>query len=195
MPKRSEIIKLFGMSGYLLLNELDDIEKEHELRLGHKRNTSEDKDETYYPQFERAIRQEAAFMAEHYEIFYCLEKTIRRLILEALELDKGADWWNSGRIPQKIHDDVKSRIQREIDSGTSRRSIDAIDYTNFGELGDIITSNWDVFGAIFNSQKAVNKVMNALNTIRGPIAHCCPLAEDEVLRLKIAVRDWFRLME
>jgi hypothetical protein len=27
------------------------------------------------------------------------------------------------------------------------------------------------------------------------VAHCSPLAEDEVLRLKLSVRDWFRLME
>lgn len=28
-----------------------------------------------------------------------------------------------------------------------------------------------------------------------PIAHCCPLAADEVIRLEITVKDWFRLME
>jgi len=38
-------------------------------------------------------------------------------------------------------------------------------------------------------------VMGSLNTLRGPIAHCSPLAEDEALRLRLAVRDWFRLME
>lgn len=32
---------------------------------------------------------------------------------------------------------------------------------------------------------------------RGPAlcAHCSPLSQDEVVRLKLAVRDWFRLME
>jgi hypothetical protein len=39
------------------------------------------------------------------------------------------------------------------------------------------------------------KVMSTLNTLRGPIAHCSPLAQDEVVRLKPAVRAWFRLME
>ena len=37
--------------------------------------------------------------------------------------------------------------------------------------------------------------MTSLNMLRGPIAHCCPLADDEVLRLQLTVKDWFRLME
>jgi len=37
--------------------------------------------------------------------------------------------------------------------------------------------------------------MANLNTLRGPIAHCTLLAEDEVVRLRLSVRDWFRQME
>jgi hypothetical protein len=43
--------------------------------------------------------------------------------------------------------------------------------------------------------KAVEKAVAPLNTLRGPIAHCSPLAQDEVVRLKLAVRAWFRLMK
>ena len=75
------------------------------------------------------------------------------------------------------------------------RSTDLIDYTTFGELGEIIKSNWDLFGSLFSSKKAVEKVMSSLNSLRGPIAHCSGLAEDEIVRLRLAVRDWFRLME
>ncbi len=37
--------------------------------------------------------------------------------------------------------------------------------------------------------------MTSLNMLRAPIAHCCPLAEDEIVRLRLTVKDWFRLME
>lgn len=37
--------------------------------------------------------------------------------------------------------------------------------------------------------------MANLNVLRGPIAHCSPLAEREVLRLQITIEDWFGLME
>jgi hypothetical protein len=86
-------------------------------------------------------------------------------------------------------------MQRERDSGVTIRSEFAIDYTTFGELGEIVRSNWTHFDAIFSSQKAFSKIMTSLNTLRGPIAHCCPLAEDEVIRLRLTVKDWFRLME
>ena len=71
-----------------------------------------------------------------------------------------------------------------------------MDYTTFGELSNIIVANWDLFGGtLFNSKKALEKVMASLNALRNPIAHCSPLAEDEQLRLRLAVGDWFRLME
>ncbi len=65
--------------------------------------------------------------------------------------------------------------------------------SRFGQLSGIISANWDVFGAVFSSAKAAERVMSALNTLRGPIAHCSPLAEDEVVRLRLTVADWFRL--
>jgi hypothetical protein len=97
-------------------------------------------------------------------------------------------------VPPKIVADVKERIDREIDSGMTRRSDAAIDYSNFGELSVIITANWNLFSTIFTSRRAVERVMSGLNMLRGPKAHCCPLADDEIDRLELAVRDWFRMI-
>jgi Swt1-like HEPN len=58
-----------------------------------------------------------------------------------------------------------------------------------------IANNWDLFSDMFSDPKAVRDTITRLNTLRGPIAHCSMLAEDEVLRLKLSLRDWFRLME
>ncbi len=134
-------------------------------------------------------------MAPQYEVFYSLETTIRTLISDSLEATEGDQWWSSARTPAQIKRDAESRRQREIDTGMTPRSQEPLDFTTFGELSEIIKTNWDVFGAIFSSVKAVERVMASLNTLRGPIAHCSPLAEDEVVRLRLSVRDWFRLME
>ena len=72
---------------------------------------------------------------------------------------------------------------------------DWIDYTTFGELGQLIRSNTDIFGGVFNNLRAVEKVMYNLNALRNTIAHCAPLADDEVRRLELSVRDWFRLLK
>jgi hypothetical protein len=187
-----EKIRLFGLSHAALERELDSVEASIGVDLG--RAERDDKDEDYYPQFDQALRQEAAVMSEHYEVFYCLETSIRKLVAETLEAQHGKSWWNA-TVPQQIRDSAQLNMEREIDSGVTIRSEHEIDYTTFGELGEIVRNNWTSFGAIFSSQKAFTKIMTSLNTLRGPIAHCCPLAEDEVVRLRLTVKDWFRLME
>jgi len=190
-----ERVKLFAISNQLLENDLDRIERDFVVDLGRDHQRVVEKDQDYYPQIDAAIRQEAARMGDHYEVFYSLERTIRGLIDDTLEVAEPNGWWGSGRVPPKIKSDAEARMKKEIDTGVTRRSSEPIDFTNFGELGEIIKTNWDVFGGIFQSPKAVENVMARLNTLRGPIAHCCPLAEDEVVRLQLSVRDWFRLME
>lgn len=193
MPKVDDHLRSFGMSGYLLTDELRNIERRFNIELGHA--TSEPNEpSSYYPQFDQAIRAQAAEMAAHYELFYCLEQSIRDLITSVLFEKSGSSWWSSGSIPEKIVNDVSERMQREKDSGFSQRSDKELDYTNFGELSVIITFNWDVFGAVFSSKRAVEQIMKSLNLLRGPIAHCSPLAADEVDRLQLTVKDWFRAM-
>jgi hypothetical protein len=190
-----EALKLFAISNQLAENDLDRIEREFAIDLGRGHTATLEKDQTYYPQIDRAIRQEAAGMSQHYEIFYSLEKSIRSLVADTLQTADGDKWWEAGRLPPKIKQDGEARLQREIDSGMTVRSSDPLDFTTFGELSEIIKTNWDLFGSLFTSPKAVERVMANLNTLRGPIAHCSQLAEDEVVRLRLSVRDWFRLME
>ena len=187
-----EKIRLFGFSHPAVERELDKVEQR--LKIDLQRSAHEQKDEDYYPQFAHALRQEASEMGKHYEVFYCLEKSIRKLIAETLEAQHGENWWVS-RVPQSVRDNASGNMQREVDSGMTLRSEEEIDFTTFGELGEIVRNNWDDFDAIFSSQKAFTKIMTSLNMLRAPIAHCCPLAEDEIVRLRLTVKDWFRLME
>lgn len=190
-----EAIKLFGISNQMVEHDLDRVEAEYAVDLGRGSARLADTDPDYYPQIEHEFRAEAASMAPHYEVFYSLERTIRRLISDSLEATDGAAWWSGGRVTPKIVADIESRQSKELDMALTPRSQEPLDFCTFGELGEIIRGNWDVFGAIFSSSKAVDRVLILLNSLRGPIAHCSPLAEDEVVRLRLAVRDWFRLME
>jgi hypothetical protein len=74
------------------------------------------------------------------------------------------------------------------------RSDAMIDYSNFGELGEILKANWGIFGDMLRDISAVQKILGSLNSLRAPIAHCKPLAPDEVVRLHLGSRDWFRQM-
>lgn len=187
-------IKLFGMSHLQVERDLDCVEEKLNVDLQRDTGILETRDQSYYPQFSEAVRREAAQMAAHYEIFYCLEKSIRDLVCERLEAEHGPAWW-SGVVPQAVRENVAANMRREVESGVTMRSIREIDYTTFGELGELVRANWQTFSDTFNNEKAFTKIMGSLNLLRGPIAHCSPLADDEVARLKLTLKDWFRLME
>ncbi len=188
-------LKLFHFNQSLIHADLDSVEGTHGVDLGRRlRDVTSEKDQGYYLQFDVAVRKEAASMARHYELFYCLENSIRQLVCTQLESAQGSDWWNKA-VPETIKRDVAENIQREQDAGVTLRSPAMIDYTTFGQLANIIESNWDVFADTLNNRKAVVRILAALNLLRGPIAHCSPLAIDEVARLQLALADWFRLQE
>jgi hypothetical protein len=133
-------------------------------------------------------------MAAHYAIFYCLENSIRELIVQRLEEVHGTEWWDVA-VPEAVRKNADTNRKKETATGITSRSSELIDYSNFGELGEIIKSNWQIFGDMFQDVRAVERVLSNLNTLRAPIAHCKALAEDEVLRLHLSLRDWFRQME
>lgn len=193
IENEENIIKLFGVTNQIAELDLKRIEEKFKIDLGRNKKIVR-KDNVYYPQFDLDVRNEASQMAKNYEIFYCLEKTIRKMISDKMLSTVGEDWWDT-KVPQHIKDEVKKRIKEESNAGVTIRSDDEIDYTTFGELAIIIKSNAAVFGDIFTNPNGIDRVMSNLNTLRGPIAHCSKLAEDEELRLQISVRDWFRLME
>lgn len=150
----------------------------------------------YIGQISYEIRANAERMAEFYKIFYMLENDIRLLIADALETAAGINWWDE-KVPQVVRENVKRIQDREAGEGLAPRSDRKIDYSTFGELGEIIKENWDIFAGIFPGvdKNRVLRVVNRLNLVRGPIAHCGVLTEDEIVRLKLTVRDWYKLMD
>jgi hypothetical protein len=183
------------MSGLQIATSMKRIEQRFEVDLGWSAKTAQGRKVAEYEQFEATLRAEASRMSEFYEIFYCLENSIRNLVSGILLEAEGADWWQSERVDEKrIREPVAARHKKEIDSGITPRSDRLIDYTTFGELSQIITDNWYLFEPVFSSKTAVSNVSNQLNLLRGPIAHCNATDELEQDRLNLAVRSWFRLM-
>lgn len=197
--KTLDIIRNFGMSNQMAEVALDRVEKKFQLDLGRPKKDVVSSTESLID-IEQDVKSEAADMAKHYELFYCLEVSIRKLISQRLEETHGADWWQNKKpdskeiIPQAIKDGAKKLRDNELAQAITVRSDKLIDYTSFGELADIIVSNWEIFGDMFTKREAVQRVLRLLNTLRGPIAHCCPLADHEVSRLHLTVQDWFKIM-
>lgn len=191
--KVNESLKLFGLNNLLIESDIRRIENQNDVDLGHRRIEVRQGADRFTLQFTQKLRDEAAEMARHYATFYCLENSIRELISIRLSEIHGQNWWDA-TVPQLIRDNVAKNYKKEASSGITLRSNQMIDYSNFGELGEIIKANWDVFGDTLNDITAVQKILAALNTLRAPIAHCKALAEDEIVRLDLSLADWFRQM-
>lgn len=84
MADLNDFLRSFGMSGYLITEELKNIEQQYSVELGHLPKSKAASAVEDYPQFEQAVRAQAAGMSENYEVFYCLEQTIRNLVTETL---------------------------------------------------------------------------------------------------------------
>lgn len=169
-------------------------------RVGNSRGALEAQADSLVDEYLRQVDfktvADAERMSEFYKLFYALENDIRDLIESTLADSKGDNWWKEA-VPQAVRNNVQNNSDREASEGLPPRSDRLIDYTTFGELGEIVKGNWDIFSGMFSNatQNRVLRVINRLNIVRGPIAHCNFLPEEEAIRLKLAIRDWYKLME
>lgn len=193
-----DIIRNFWAANMQAELSLDQVEKRFRVDLGRakKKSSTEKK---YFSQFETELRQDAAKMAENYEVLYCLENDIRNLIKGRLQeecREQHGDWWKN-YVPENIRKSAEKKMKEEHESGFVPRSSEPIDYTNFYELGLIITdeNNWQIFGDTFSNPTAVMNVFDRLNKLRRPIAHCAKLDDIEVDNLHLTLKHWFKLMQ
>lgn len=182
---------------YLLQRNIINNEKYHELNKQEVHNTHpnpsiqiSNNSTSVEPQ--NKLEKEAFEMSKHYEKFYYLERSKRLLIEGVMQKAYGENWWSS--IDDRVKRNVERNLEYELDTSHTKRSERAIDYTTFGDLRKIINNHWEVFSKEFcRNLNSVNEVLIDLNRLRVSIAHCSPLAEREVLRLKIRLADWEEL--
>ena len=191
-------IELFILKNAVITQNLRTVFAEQ--RVGNARGALEAQADSLVADYLRQVDFEtladAERMSEFYKLFYALENDMRDLIELTIADGKGPNWWIDA-VPQAVRENVQKNYDREASEGLPPRSDRLIDYTTFGELGEIVKENWDVFSGMFSNanRNRVLRVINRLNLVRGPIAHCNFLPEEEAIRLKLAIRDWYKLME
>ena len=183
-------VKLFGMHNLMLETELQKLE-ESGVQIEHAK-TIQKAEIIDIDLFESDILQEARKMADFYTLYYSLENSIRRLILERLSERHGPNWWKD-KVPEELQKEVGKKQKEERDTTMSIRSEDPLYYTNFGELILIFDATWDDFSDTLRSPKAMRAILSQFNKIRNVVAHSCPLNEDEITRIKLLMKDWFRI--
>jgi len=103
----------------------------------------------------------------------------------------GAAWW--GKVPERIRKTSKSRM--EEDAKFRRHGVresTEINYFDFGDLSSIIVTSWDVFEDLLGNIEWAKATLNSLGRSRNMVMHGGSVAEEDVERIGMNIRDWIR---
>jgi Swt1-like HEPN len=115
------------------------------------------------------------------------------VITRVLSAKHGKDWWKTCA-PPKVQTRVADRRAKEADTPWhGKRGTDDIYYSDFSNLGDIITKNWTEFAPIFVKQSWITK-LEELEAPRNIVAHNNPLSKQEETRVDLYFNDWIALL-
>jgi len=136
------------------------------------------------------LEKQASMMSSIYPHFYAFENLLRHVIMSTLERKYGNNWWDMANISREIKDQVEKRRKEEgKNRWVGRRGAHSIFYTDFGDLGRIINTNYQDFKDIFPDLTWITSRINDIEESRNIIAHNNPLPEKEITRIKIYWKD------
>ena len=194
MTSAEDSVKLFTLNSMLIETDLRSVQKQISEDIGHSKTNNDSDVANHLTSLPSELKAEAKAMDGHYVSFYCLENYMRQIIEELMNETYESDWWPK-KIPDQLVQSAKKNRENEEKSGVTPRSEGWLNYLTFGELSEVIKHNWKgCFEQMFSDLNAVQRIMSDLNRLRGPIAHCCLLPEDEIGRLELAVKDLMRQM-
>lgn len=72
------------------------------------------------------------------------------------------------------------------------RGTSEINYCDFGDLSSIIVTNWEVFEDLLGNMEWAKAALNALEKSRNIVMHGGSVANEDVERIGVNIRDWIR---
>ena len=131
--------------------------------------------------------------AEAYRLFFVFEAYLRELIVEVLSNDPAVPWWD------KIPADVRKAIGdlEETEETKSWRALGTRDKSSlmtYPQLIRVIDECWkDGFVDLLRDKTLVQEA-RALSHLRNTVAHMTPISDEEIERVRLTMRDWFRMV-
>lgn len=142
-------------------------------------------------QFGIQRRNDALEMARLYAVLHAFENEIRHLFKDTLDENADADWWAGDAIPKKVREKAEGRRKTALaDSWLEGAKDENLEYVDFGDLSQIIITNWDCFKDIIPSQSWLNQRMVELEKARNFVAHNRMLLPNEFQRIYMYISDW-----
>jgi len=147
------------------------------------------------PILQPRIIEDAKKMGEVYPVIYIFENSVRNFIRKAMDKAYPEGWWNEKRIPIDPFRKANSRKEEEgrnLWHGT--RSSNMVDYIDLDELEKVISRNNEILTPYFKGLPKdlewLRMKIKELYPSRNVIAHCNPLSNDDIQRVRVICRDW-----
>lgn len=129
-------------------------------------------------------------MAEVYVAITSFENMVRDFIEKTLSEEKGEEWWKTC-VSEAIRKKAESRRKEEEKIKWHQQRGDRIlNYTEMGDLNNIIAQNWEKFEDYLNNLEWARQIINTLERSRNVIMHGGELGDRDIERVGTNIRDW-----
>lgn len=129
-------------------------------------------------------------MAAVYVAITSFENMVRDFIAKTLSEEKGEDWWETC-VSDAIRRKAESRRKEEEKIKWHQQRGDRIlNYTEMGDLNNIIAQNWEQFEDYLNNLEWARQIINTLERSRNVIMHGGELGDRDIERVGTNIRDW-----
>lgn len=129
-------------------------------------------------------------MAAVYVAITSFENMARDFIEKTLSEDRGEEWWGKC-VSDTIRRKAESRRKEEEKIKWHQQRGDRIlNYTEMGDLNNIIAQNWEQFEDYLNNLEWARQIINTLERSRNVIMHGGELGDRDIERVGTNIRDW-----
>lgn len=131
--------------------------------------------------------------SEAYRLFFVFESYLREFIVEVLSKDATEEWW--AKVPKDVKEEVERLEQaEEVKSWMALGSRDKSALMTLPQLLRVIDENWKESFLEVVRDKALVQEARTLVHLRNTICHMSTISQEEMDRIKQAMRDWFRIV-
>jgi hypothetical protein len=142
------------------------------------------------------LKKNGENMGEAYVFLYCVENSLRLFIDATLRQEYGADYFGRIRANKDIRKKVVARRKAEKENQwLPVRGQVEIFYLDFGDLGNIIQSNWNSFSHFFPTQNWITQKIDELSSIRNLVAHNSMISKTERDLIRVYYSQIMRQIE
>lgn len=144
---------------------------------------------TSLPETVRAANQ----ASDGYKLFFVFENYLREFVVETLSKNGTDTWWD--KLPLDVQQEIDKHEENEgtkIWMAIGSRDKSAL--MTYPQILRVIDSCWKDYFQELVRDKALVQEARMVSHLRNTICHMTPISFEEMDRVKLVIRDWFRVV-